>query len=316
MADDREQSTDVMTDTNTEENASKQANVAENSDTDPEEILVGFKPVTKKRRRTVEESDAGDSDGEDQNTWQSTFQQFMETFMHMQHAMQRSPPQWDTQSNVSETVSELTLSVKPQPAQSNTESTVAQPSTSKGGTVSLAKHLEAVQSDEELGPPAHKDVAELVHKIWNKEVKEAKSLFNDVLRPSNVECLQKVDLDEEVLTALAKRQGAKDLDFAVRSIHHTMIRAAMAFTNMLSMIMTAEGKDISQQLADAAISGLKVLSFGSQLTHSFRKNQLRPHIHEDVKAKLCGRSGALEAINTTHLLFGGDIANKVKKGKD
>lgn len=187
-------------------------------------------------------------------------------------------------------------------------------SSSMSTSVSLDKHLELASVDEDIGPDVNPKVANLITKIWDKDQKpDIKSLFTDAPRPGNVPCLQKVDLDEEILTDLAKRPQTKELDFSLRGIHHTITRAAITVTGLLNNIF--DGTASKQQLADKAVSTLRILSYGAQNCHTLRKNQIKPVLLPEVKNKLCARNASIAAINESHLLFGGDVPAKVKNGE-
>ena len=183
------------------------------------------------------------------------------------------------------------------------------------GGLSLDKHLELATAEDDVGPEIHPEVAKLITKIWDKDQKgHIKELFAEAPRPVNVPCLHKVDLDDEILSALTKRPNVKDLDFALRGIHHTMVRAATMVTNLLQDLHVTDKPVCRQQLGDKAIAALRILSYGTQNTHSLRKQQIRPVLLPEVRSKLCTKNASLADINKSHMLFGGDVPNQVKKG--
>ena len=180
--------------------------------------------------------------------------------------------------------------------------------------VSLDKHLELASAEEDLGPDANDKVAKLVCKIWDKDQKKGiKEIYAECPRPANVPCLQKVDVDEEIMQDLYKQPVKKELDFAIRGVHHGIIRAANAVTATLSDIF--DNKASQQQIADRLVQTLRILSFSAQQTHSLRKKQIKPALQRDVQNKLCSRNASLQDINRSHLLFGGDVPAMAKKGK-
>ena len=183
-----------------------------------------------------------------------------------------------------------------------------------GQKVSLDKHLENASAEEDIGPDVHPQVAKLVSKIWDKEQKsDIKTLFSDSPRPANTPCLQKVDLDEEVLADLSKRPQTKELDFSIRQLHHGITRAAICVTNLLSDVYDKDTP--RQQLADKAVTALRILSYTAQTSHTLRKNQIKPVLFPEIRNKLCTKNASIAAINESHMLFGGDVPAQVKKGE-
>lgn len=77
-------------------------------------------------------------------------------------------------------------------------------------TVSLAEQLKVAEQDDGVGHPVAATVATLVAKIWYKPYREEiKSLYEKLPRPTNLDCLKRVELDEEVAAALPPRQKVK-----------------------------------------------------------------------------------------------------------
>lgn len=180
--------------------------------------------------------------------------------------------------------------------------------------VSLERHRKLTEEDDNVGPPVLTAVANLVTGLWNKPVKdEIKEIYTATKRPSNIPVLQKVAMDEELLGIM--HPAKKTHDFALRSLNHAFVQAAVTTSQLMDLCMTAEPQtDIRQKVIDSAVDTMRILSYGAQSSHQIRKEQVRPILPSAVKNKLCSRQASIEEINTSHLLFGGEVPGKVKKG--
>ena len=180
--------------------------------------------------------------------------------------------------------------------------------------VSLLKHKKLTEEDDGVGPPVLTAVADLVTGLWNKPVKEEiKDLYAAIKRPQNIPVLQKVSMDEDVLGIMNATK--KTHDFSLRALNNAFVQAAAATTQLVDLCMNSDDKtDIRQRVIDSAVDTIRILAYGAQTTHQIRKEQVRPILPHAVKNKLCSKQASLEEINSSHLLFGGEVPVKVKKG--
>ena len=180
--------------------------------------------------------------------------------------------------------------------------------------VSLLKHKKLTEDDDGVGPPVLTAVADLVTGLWNKPVKDdIKDLYAAIKRPQNIPVLQKVSMDEDVLGIMNATK--KTHDFSLRALNNAFVQAASATTQLVELCMNTDNKtDIRQRVIDSAVDTLRILAYGAQTTHQIRKEQVRPILPPAVKNKLCSKQASLEEINNSHLLFGGEVPVKVKKG--
>ena len=107
----------------------------------------------------------------------------------------------------------------------------------------LASHM--TKYVDEIVKNANAEVAEIAHQIWTaKQEKEAmKDLFKRTRRPANVK-IQKVDINEEVLTSIP--QSAKARDIRLRSIQGITAKATVPFVDTLTVLID-EDKPIDRQ---------------------------------------------------------------------
>ena len=181
--------------------------------------------------------------------------------------------------------------------------------------VSLDEHLKEAEEPEDVGAPVTKKVATYATKIWNKPAKNIKELYTKHQRPSNVPCLQRVEMDEELFDALPQSLKAKQQDFALKGLNNIFVHAAIVSTELLQIALTADrSDDIRQKIVNTTVDAMKMLAYGAQTTNSLRKEQLKPVLNPLIKRKLCSKKNSVAEMNETHCLFGGDVPGIVKRG--
>ena len=183
--------------------------------------------------------------------------------------------------------------------------------------VTLEEHIKEADIVENVGPPVGKAVAKYVSKIWNKPMREnIKEVYDKYKRPENVACLQKVELDEELLDALPGMLKARKQDFALKALNNAFVHAAIVCCDTLELAMSADKDiDIRQKVVNSTVNVLKVLSYGAQSTTSLRKEQLKPVLHPLLKDKACAKKDSFKEVNNSHFLFGGEMPAQMKKGQ-
>ena len=182
--------------------------------------------------------------------------------------------------------------------------------------VSLDVHIQEAEISDDVAPPVSKKVAQFSTKIWNKPMRDSiKDIYDKHKRPGNVTCLQKVELDEELLEAMSGSFKAKKHDFALKGLNNAFVHAAIVCCETLQLAMTADkDTDIRQHVINTTADTLKVLSYGAQSTNALRKDQLKPLLNPLVKNKACAKKKSFEDINSSHCLFGGEMPAQMKKG--
>ena len=179
--------------------------------------------------------------------------------------------------------------------------------------VSLEEHIREAQDPDETGPPVSSKVADLATKLWNKP-QDIRELYTKHKRPANVPCLQRINLDEELIDAIPNHR-AKKLDFALKGLNNVFVHGAVVACELMQIAKQAQkGQDIRQQIVNTTAEVMKFMAHGAQQTSVLRKEQLKPVLNPLVKTKLCGRNTSFEEINSSHCLFGGDVQGIVKKG--
>ena len=182
--------------------------------------------------------------------------------------------------------------------------------------VSLDEHIKAAEVSENVGPPLSNKVASFANTIWSKPIKgDIKELYENHLRPENVPCLKRIDMDQELMDALPSTSKAKLQDFTLRGLNNAFVHAAIVSCKIMDIAKSAsKSDDIRQQIVNVAVDSMKILAYGAQATNTFRKEQLRPVLNPLIKGKLCSKKMPIEEMNTSHCLFGGDVQTVVKKG--
>lgn len=158
------------------------------------------------------------------------------------------------------------------------------------------------------------ELAELIEKLWNSPVTDIKSIYETCRRPANTPSLQPVTLDDELKAALPDKSRIKRLDGSLAAVNKNVSKAAVATTKIIELLMTSDSAESRQQAVDQTIDLIQILSYGNSSLHSIRKEQMKPALDPAVRSKLC-KTRAVEEINTSHQLFGGDIQKQVKEGE-
>ena len=103
-----------------------------------------------------------------------------------------------------------------------------------------------LHEDEDGGPDVTDDVARVANDIWEKgrKAQTMKSLFEKYPRPGNVAC-QKVDLNEEVISAILKFARARDL--RLRAVQGMIARACVPAVRMVDALYKKDTKLSAQE---------------------------------------------------------------------
>ena len=181
--------------------------------------------------------------------------------------------------------------------------------------VSLSAHMQAVSTDNDVGPPVGEDLAQLTELIWGKTHKEEmKSLYTDYKRAPNTPSLQKVQLDEDICRALKDKSRARRSDAVYGSISNALAKTAVCLTSLVEVNQQeADQPGISQKSADHAVNGLRMLSYANHLLHQVRRDHIKsvlPALRQNL-----GKDKDLSEVNESHQLFGGDMQKQVKEGE-
>jgi len=194
-------------------------------------------------------------------------------------------------------------------------STAAASPSAPGTGVSLAAHVAAITTEEDVGPKVGEDLAKLAELIWSKPQKEdIRDLYTTDKRPQNTPSLQKVQLDDDICAGLADKSKARRSDAVFASINTARTKPAVCLTSPIEVNQKdADQPGISQRSADHAVNGLKILSYATHLLHQVRRDQLKYVLDPAIRQKL-GKNKSLSEINESHQLFGGDTQKQAKEG--
>ena len=186
--------------------------------------------------------------------------------------------------------------------------------------VSLEKHLKLLNKDNEVGPPVHDNIATYVEGVWNSINKdELRPLYDISRRPQNTPSLQKVDLDEELMTNLSSSRKPKDIaikkaDLQLRHIHTAFVKAATSMAQMADLAYSApKDQDVRQTMLDKSCEVIRILAYGASQVHPIRRNNIKPRLIQPLRQRLDKTS--LQATNNSHFLFGGDLHKQAKDGE-
>ena len=253
-------------------------------------------------------SDGDDNESDEDGSYASSRSQFSRDF--------RPPPSYMGQPTHG-----------PAMPQAQTNTAMAMPQTQaqmntamvQNNGVSLEKHLRGLTKDHSAGPEVHDFIATFVAGTWNSSSKEdVKALYEQAKRPANIPCLQKIDMDEELMVNLMASRRPKDiqmkkLDWQLKSVHTAFLKSAMMMTEIANLAFTA-GKDVDirQAVLDKSCETLQILSYGAAQVHPIRRNNVKARLHSSLRQRL--HKTSLEHTNNSHFLFGGDLNKQAKEG--
>ena len=182
---------------------------------------------------------------------------------------------------------------------------------------SLDEFMQAIVSDEDVGPNVWPDVAALVEGCWGKPHKDdIKNIYDGHKRPGNTPSLQKVVLDPELDAVLGERYPkSKRTDASLQAIGAAVSKAAICITEILHTNMS----DISQEQATKdtmakCFDAMRILAHGHAKVQHSRRELIKWSLDPAISKSL-NRNASIENSNASHKLFGGDVHKQAKDGK-
>ena len=181
--------------------------------------------------------------------------------------------------------------------------------------VSLAKHLQSLDAEEDTGPPIHKDLATLVENLWNKSHKdEMKELMNETKRPTNTPSLDKVSLDDDLVAGISFKSKARRTDYTLHAVHGAIVKTAISLTRLADRNFRKDPQASRQDTIDTAISSIKMLSHSTALLLQARREQFKSMLDPGLLQQI-SKSKSLQTANASHQLFGGELQKQAKEGQ-
>ena len=181
--------------------------------------------------------------------------------------------------------------------------------------VSIVKHLETMNAETDVGPDISKDLAALIENLWSKSHKEEiKDLYAANKRPQNTPSLEKVALDDDLAAGISYKSKARRTDLTLHSVQGAMVKTAICLTRLADRNFTKDPMASKQDTIDTAISGIKMLAHATSMLMQARREQFKSMLDPALLQQM-SKSKALQASNTTHQLFGGELQKQAKEGQ-
>ena len=165
--------------------------------------------------------------------------------------------------------------------------------------------LESFRRDEgETGPLINENVAKMVNDLWAKErnPKIIKTLYEQHPTPENTLKMGKVDLNEEVISAIPKHVRARDLK--IQAIQGVMARAAVKIVDSLY----AKKEVMKQEHINMAIDCLSLVASANASVNQLRRDMIRPSLARKYQLLCISVPKPL-----SKLLLGDNLADRVKQ---
>ena len=168
--------------------------------------------------------------------------------------------------------------------------------------------LESFHRDEgETGPAINENVAKMVNDLWAKgrDPKIIKTLCEQYPTPENTLQVGKVDLNEEVISAIPKHVRARDLK--IQAIQGVMARAAVPAVKIVDSLY-AKKEVTKQEHINMAIDCLSLVASANASVNQLRRDMLRPSLARKYQL-LCNSAPK----PPSKLLLGDNLADRVKQ---
>lgn len=181
--------------------------------------------------------------------------------------------------------------------------------------VSILKHLQSLNAEDDTGPPINKDLASLIESLWNKSHREdIKELYGANKRPQNTPSLEKVSLDDDLAAGIPFKARARRTDITLHAVQGAIVKTAISLTRLADRNFSKDEKASKQDTIDTAVTSIKILSHATSLLLQARREQFKSMLDPGLLQQI-SKNKSLQAANSTHQLFGGELQKQAKEGQ-
>ena len=166
--------------------------------------------------------------------------------------------------------------------------------------------VHSVHDDEDGGPDVSNSVASVTNDIWDKgcNSKTMKTLFEKYPWPGNVSCY-KVDLNDEVISAVPKWSRARDL--RLRAVQGMIARESVPAVRIVDALYNKDKALPPQEHVNTAIDCCSMIAAANSSLNQLRRELLKTSMQRKYHS-LCNKA----PTGPTRLLFGDNLAERVK----